>query len=143
MKIVDRTGFDWDLGGLRRFADPIVFIGRALMSVIFLLDGYGKIFEYRDVAAYMQDYGVSRLLLPLAILTELGGGLSILFGLKTRWAAIALAGYAMLTAALFHYSFADADQAIHFQKNLAMAGGFVILAVFGPGGWSVDAWRGR
>jgi putative oxidoreductase len=143
MKIVDRTGFDWDLGGLQRFADPIVFIGRALMSVIFLLDGYGQIFEYHDVTAYMQEHGVSPLLLPLVILTQRGGGVSILCGFKTRWAAIALAGYAMLTAALFHNNFADVDQVIHFQKNLAITGGFLVLAVLGPGGWSVDAWRGR
>jgi putative oxidoreductase len=113
------------------------------MSAIFLFDSYGIIFNYSGVAAYMQDFGVSPRLLPLVILTQLGGGLSILFGLKTRWAAIALAGYALLTAALFHNNFADADQAIHFQKDLAISGGFLILAVLGPGGWSVDAWRAR
>jgi len=66
----------------------------------------------------------------------------ILFGLKTRLAAIALAGFALLTALLFHNNLADAEQAINFQKNLAIAGGFLFLAIFGPGSWSIDAWRG-
>ena len=74
--------------------------------------------------------GVYGLLLPLVILTELGGGLLVLFGLKTRWAAIALSGYCLLTALLFHLS---ADQTIHFNKNVAMAGGFLTQAICGPG----------
>ena len=79
-------------------------------------------------------------LLPLVILTDLGGGLLVLFGWKTRWAAIALSGYCLLTALFFHFG---ADQTIHFQKNIAMAGGFLMLALFGPGAWSLRAWRAR
>ena len=63
------------------------------------------------------------------ILTELGGGLLVLVGLKTRWAAVALAGFCLLTAFFFHLG---ADQAIEFKKNVAMAGGFLVLATFGP-----------
>ena len=62
----------------------------------------------------------------------------MLFGLKTRWAAIALFGFCLLTALFFH---TGADQAIELQKNVAMAGGFLTLAIFGPGPWSLDAWR--
>jgi putative oxidoreductase len=78
--------------------------------------------------------------LPLVILTELGGGLLVLAGLMTRWAAIALGGFCLLTALFFHYS---ADQTVMLQKNIAMAGGFLTLATFGPGAWSLDGWRGR
>lgn len=74
------------------------------------------------------------------ILTELGGGLLILFGLKTRWAAIALAGFCLLTALFFHLA---ADETIMFQKNVAMAGGFLVLATFGPSAWSIDGRLGR
>ena len=88
----------------------------------------------------MQSNGVDGRLLPLVILTELGGGLMVLFGLKTRWAAIALAGYCVLTALVFHMG---GDQAIQFNKNVSMAGGFLALALLGPGAWSVDAWRAR
>ena len=78
----------------------------------------------------MQANGVDGRLLPLVILTELGGGLLVLFGLKTRWAAIALFGFCLLTALFFHLG---ADQTIQFRKNVAMAGGFLALATFGPG----------
>jgi putative oxidoreductase len=134
---------DWDAAAMRRFAGPIALVGRGLMSAIFILEGYEAIVNYQDVAAYMQGYGVSPNLLPLVMITELGGGLLILFGLKTRLAAIALAGFVLLAALLFHNNLADAEQAINFQKNLAIAGGFLFLAIFGPGSWSIDAWRGR
>ena len=94
----------------------------------------------KGVSGYMAQHGVPAALLPLVILTELGGGLLVLFGLKTRWAAIALAGFCLLTALLFHLA---AGETIQFQKNLAMAGGFLTLATAGPGRWSIDGWRSR
>lgn len=125
------------------FADPAVFVARALMAHIFIVEGYGKIVNYSDVGAYMQDYRVPALLLPLVIVTELGGGLMVLSGLMTRWASAALAGFAILTALVFHNNGADVEQTINFEKNLAIAGGFLILAAFGPGSWSLDGWRTR
>jgi putative oxidoreductase len=134
------AAFDADLVFLRRFAGPIVLLARAMLATIFIFEGLGKITDYAEVAAYMHDHGVSSALLPLVILTELGGGLLVLFGLKTRWAAIALAGFCLLTAVVFH---TVAEQAIEFKKNVAMAGGFLVLATFGPGAWSVDGRLGR
>ena len=139
-ELKDRGGSDDLPPGLR---DAVVFIGRALMAYIFIVEGYGKIVNYSGVAGYMVDHGVTSALLPLVILTELGGGLMILGGLATRWAALALAGFAVLTAAIFHSDSADAGQVINFQKNLAIAGGFLILAGWGPGAWSLDGWRAR
>ena len=107
---------------------------------LFIVEGAEKIANYSGVVGYMQASGVDGRLLPLVILTELGGGLLVLMGLKTRWAAIALFGFCLLTALFFHLG---ADQAIQFQKNVAMAGGFLALAILGPGAWSLDAWRGR
>ena len=111
-----------------------------MLAYIFIIEGAGKIAGYSGVADYMQAYGVDGRLLPLVILTELGGGLLVLFGLKTRWAAIGLFGFCLLTALFFHIG---ADQTIHLQKNIAMAGGFLTLAILGPGAWSLDAWRAR
>ena len=141
MSNLSLSDLDWDLSFLQRLSGLGGLAGRALMAEIFINEGYGKIMDYAGVADYMQSFGVSPKLLPVVIATELGGGLLILAGLKTRWAAIALAGFALLTARLFHANYADADQLINFQKNLAIAGGFILLAIHGPGAWSIDGWR--
>jgi putative oxidoreductase len=133
-------GFDSDLLFLRRMAGPLGLIARAMLAYIFIAEGAGKIVRYAGVAGYMEANGVDARLLPLVILTELGGGLLVLAGLKTRWAAIALCGFCLLTALFFHMG---VDQTIEFQKNVAMAGGFLLLATLGPGPWSLDGWRGR
>jgi putative oxidoreductase len=139
--------FDADLNFLSRWAAPLGLLARAMLAYIFIVEGFSKIVTYASVADYMQASGVDGRLLPLVILTELGGGLLVLFGLKTRWAAIALSGYCLLTALFFHLSTEifnlGADQTIHFNKNVAMAGGFFALALLGPGAWSLDAWRAR
>jgi putative oxidoreductase len=136
----DGRTFDADLNFLSRWAGPLGLLARAMLAYIFIVEGFGKIAGYAGVAQYMQAHGVDGRLLPLVILTELGGGLLILFGLKTRWAAIWLCGFCLLTALFFH---TGADQAIELQKNVAMAGGFLTLAILGAGGWSLDAWRAR
>ena len=135
-----RLGLDWELAFLGRFAGPLRALARAMLAYIFIMEGYGKIGDYADVGAYMADHGVAPVLLPLVICTELGGGLLILVGLKTRWAALALCGFCLLTAILFHMG---ADEAIEFKKNIAIAGGFLALASIGPGPWSIDALLGR
>ena len=117
-----------------------MLLARAMLAYIFVVSGATYVTQYAGVVDYMQSSGVDGRLLPLVILTDLGGGLLVLFGLKTRWAAIALFGFCLLTALLFHLV---ADQTIHFRKNIAMAGGFLLLAAFGPGAWSLDGWRRR
>ena len=129
--------------GLRGLLDPAVFVARVLMAGIFVVEGCASIVHYSDVVAYMAQHGLPGVLLPLVIVTELGGGLMVLGGLMTRWAAVALAGFAVLTALIFPRDFADAEPMINFQKNLAMAGGFLVLAAFGPGAWSLDHWRAK
>ena len=131
---------DGDLAFLSRFAGPLVLLARAMLSYIFILEGAEKIAHYVDVGEYMRQNGVAPALLPLVILTELGGGLLVLVGLKTRCAAMALMGFCLLTALFFHLA---PDQAIQFNKNIAIAGGLLALATFGPGPWSIDGWRGR
>jgi putative oxidoreductase len=87
----------------------------------------------------MQASGVPGALLPLVIAAEIIGGLAVTLGWQTRIAAFALAGFSLLAAALFHSNFADQIQMILFLKNVAIAGGFLLLVANGPGRLSVDS----
>lgn len=120
-----------------------LLVARLGLSLIFILSGIGKITAYGVTARLLVAQGLPPGLLPLVIFAELGGGLAILFGLLTRWAAAGLFFYCILTAVIFHNHFADHEQWINFMKNLAIAGGFLVLAVHGPGMLSLDGWRKR
>ncbi|MDQ0467590.1 DoxX family protein [Labrys wisconsinensis] len=121
----------------------VALAARLLLAQIFLVEGWGKIAGYADVQQYMIAHGVRGELLPLVIATELGFGLCIAAGVLTRLAALVLAGFCVLTALIFHADFGDPDQLVNFQKNAAMAGGFLALLALGPGAVSVDAWLER
>jgi putative oxidoreductase len=118
-------------------------LGRALLAAIFLHEAWAKLAGYAAAQTYMRAYGVPEQLLPLAIAVELGCGLLVLFGLHTRAAALILAGFCVAAAMLFHTRFGDRNQLLHFEKDLAIAGGFLILALHGGGAWTLDAWRKR
>jgi len=115
----------------------VSFAGRALLALIFILAGWQKITGHEMTVSYMQAYGVPGALLPLVILVELGGGLAILLGIFTRIAALALAGFCLVSGAIFHGDFADNVQLALFLKNLAMAGGLLLLFANGPGAWAL------
>jgi len=112
--------------------------GRLLLAIAFVVSGYGKIGGYAGTQSYMEAAGVPGMLLPLVIVLELGAGLAIMAGWQTRTMAILLAGFCLLTALIFHLDFADRMQSILFMKNLSMAGGFLVLVVFGPGALALD-----
>ncbi len=112
--------------------------GRVLLAIAFVVAGYGKIGGYAGTQGYMESFGVPGMLLPLVIVLELGGGLAIIAGWQTRSIAILLAGFCLLTAFIFHLDFADRMQSSIFMKNLSMAGGFLVLAAFGPGALALD-----
>src|SRR4051812_20513071 len=118
---------------------PLSLLGRLGLSLVFIISGWGKIAGYAATQGYMESKGLPGVLLPLVIALELGGGLAILGGFFTRWIAIAIAVFSVASALLFHADFADPAQAINFWKNIAMAGGFLMLAANGPGAWSLDA----
>jgi putative oxidoreductase len=114
-------------------------VGRVLLVAIFLPEAWVKIRGYENVVAYMEEFDVPGALLPLVIAVEIVAPIMIAIGWQTRWAALALAGFSLLTAALFHADFTDSDQHHHFWKNVAMAGGFIVLAANGAGAWAFDA----
>lgn len=123
--------------------NAIILAARILLAQIFLLAGLGKLGAgYAATQGYMAAMGVPGILLPLVIALEIGGGLALIVGLLTRWAALGLALFCLASAAIFHTNFAEQMQMIMFMKNLAMAGGLLLLYVHGPGAWSIDARRG-
>lgn len=115
--------------------------GRVLISILFLVSGFGKIAGYAGTLGYMAAKGVPGALLPLVIALEIGGGLAIVMGYRTRLVAAALAAFTIVAGVVFHAGQADLMQQLMFQKNLAIAGGFLFLVARGAGAWSLDAWR--
>jgi putative oxidoreductase len=79
----------------------------------------------------------------LAVVVEVGGGLAMLFGLFTRPVGLVLAIWCVATALIAHSNIAERAQEIQFFKNMGLTGGFLYVAAFGAGAWSLDAWRSR
>jgi putative oxidoreductase len=117
-----------------------LLIGRILLAAIFVQAGLMKISNYAGVQGYMEKAHVPGVLLPLVILLELGGGLAIVVGFKTRWIALAMGLFCVASAVMFHMDFSNQVQATNFMKNLSMAGGFLALFAAGAGRYS---WDGR
>ena len=115
--------------------------GRILLAHIFVISGYGKIAGYAGTQAYMTSKGVPGELLPLAILLEFGGGIAIIAGFMTRWTALALALFCIVSGLLFHWDLGNQGQTIHLMKNFALAGGFLLLAQAGAPYLSIDSLR--
>jgi len=116
--------------------------GRVLLSIIFIISGFGKVAAPAATIGYIASTGLP---LPsvgyaLSVAVELGGGLLLLGGLGTRWVALVLGAFCLFTAFVFH-GFADMNSQIHALKNIAMAGGFLFVFAHGAGAWSLDALR--
>ncbi|MEI5637909.1 MULTISPECIES: DoxX family protein [unclassified Pseudoalteromonas] len=120
------------------FAALLTLLGRVGLAAIFTLAAVNKIQYYDGNAAYMAASGLPGELLPLVIAFELVGGVFILFGVLTQLTALAFALFSVVSALLFHFDLADQMQFLMFFKNIAMAGGFLALAVSGAGQWSID-----
>jgi putative oxidoreductase len=114
------------------------FAGRLMLVAVFLIEAWIKINGYAAAVAYMQKFFVPGELLPVAILTEAIGSVLIIVGWQTRIAALTLAAFCVLAAALFHNNLSVANEALHFWKDIGLAGGFLLLVAFGPGEWSLD-----
>jgi putative oxidoreductase len=121
--------------------DAAAFLGRLLLSVIFVLSGFQKLAEFSGTVAFMGSEGLPLPLIAaiVAVLVECVGGISLIVGYQTRLTGLVLAAWCIATALVAHRNFGNQDQMIHFLKNVAMAGGFIQLAAFGAGGWSLDA----
>lgn len=121
-------------------ADSLALTGRILLAAIFVLSGVGKLADPAGTAAYVASAGLPAPALAAwgAAILETVGGIALIAGFRTRIVALALAGFSVIAAVLFHSDFADQNQMIHFLKNLAMAGGLLQLAAFGPGRFALS-----
>jgi len=113
-------------------------ISRLFLGQIFFIAGITKITAYESTQGYMDMMGVPGGLLPLVILFEISASLAVMVGWKTQWVAISLAVFSVLTAMIFHSNFSEQIQTILFMKNIAITGGFLLLAVHGAGSFSLD-----
>ena len=120
-------------------------LGRILIGLVFLVSGLGKLTSFGPTTAYIASVGLPlpQLGWAIAVILEVGGGLLLILGFRVREVAIALAVFTLAAAIFFHSNFADRNQMIHFLKNLVIIGGFLQIAYFGAGPYSLDARRSR
>ena len=118
--------------------------GRAMISVLFLLSGVGKVAAPAATIGYIKSVGLPlpSVAFALSALVEILGGLALLLGFRTRLVASVLFAFTLATAAVFHNNLADQNQLIHFFKNIAIAGGLLNVVALGAGALSVDQRRG-
>ncbi|MDB5879913.1 MAG: DoxX family protein [Variovorax sp.] len=125
--------------------DVIALVGRILIAYLFIPAGFGKLMGFAGTVGYITSAGLPlpQVAAAIAILVELGLGIALLLGFKTRIVAIVLAIFTVATALFFHKYWSAPDamkmmQTINFNKNIAIAGGLLAFAAFGPGRLSVD-----
>lgn len=127
----------------------LALAGRILLSAMFLSAGFAKLGDVAGAMAYTASGGLPGFFAIPAIALEILGGLAVLVGWQTRPAALALAAFSLVTAYLYHYvpaqsaeGMAQMMMTLMAWKNVSVAGGFLTLAAFGAGAWSLDARRG-
>jgi len=122
---------------LRKYAVPL---GRLLLASLFIWAGIGKLMNPAGTAQYFAHANVpaANIMVWVVIVIEILGGLAILLGFMTRWAALILAIFCLITGFAVHLPVGDQANMTHFSKNLAMAGGFLYVFAFGAGMWSID-----
>ena len=113
-------------------------IGRILISALFLISAYNKVFSIDGTMSWMEGFGVPGFLLYAVIVIEIILPLFVIVGYKARIAAALLAIFCIATAFIFHLDFSDPMQKISFFKNIGLAGGFLFIVANGTKDWSVD-----
>ena len=116
----------------------VEILGRILLSAIFLINGIGKIFNYEGTIQYMENFDVPGYLIIPAITVEILFPILLIIGYYTKFSALVLSLFTLVLAMIFHTDFSNQMQLISFLKNIAIAGGFLIIFVYGPGKYSLD-----
>lgn len=118
----------------------VSFLGRVLLSLIFIISGITKVMDPAGTIAYIESahLPMPTLAYVVALFVELGLGLALLVGYRSQLAAAGIALFTFVTALMFHSNMADPVQVIMFLKNTTIIGGLLVVIAFGPGGYSVD-----
>tara|TARA_B110001452_G_C15209349_1_gene419491 strand:+ start:1118 stop:1504 length:387 start_codon:yes stop_codon:yes gene_type:complete len=117
------------------------FLGRVLISSVFLLSGYNKILNFSGTMVWMEGFGVPGFLLGPAIALEILLPILIIIGYQTKISALLLSIFSITTALIFHLDFANQMQNIALLKNFGLAGGFIFIAINGPRDWAIERKR--
>ena len=116
----------------------IEVLGRILLSSLFLIEGVRKFFFQEETIMYMEDYGVPEILFFPSIILEILFPILLIIGYKTRISALIMALFTLTVAIIFHTDFQNQMELIIFLKDIAIAGGFLIIAVNEPKICSID-----
>ena len=112
--------------------------GRILISSLFLIEGVRKFFFQEETIMYMEDYGVPEILFFPSVILEVLFPILLIIGYKTRFSASIMALFTLTVALIFHTNFENQMELIIFLKDIAIAGGFLILAANEPKICSID-----
>lgn len=121
-------------------AGPAALVSRVLLAALFLIAGIGKLAAPAGTIAYITAAGLPlpTVAYAVALLIEVGGGVLLIVGYRTRLVAAVMAVFTVVTALVFHSAWSDANQQVNFLKNLAIAGGLLQLVLHGAGAYSID-----
>jgi len=130
---------------MTRTSDALALLARALLAVLFIQSGWGKLMGFAGVVGYIaaKDLPMPQVLAVMSVAIELGGGILLLIGWRARWVALLFVVFVLVITPIFHNFWNAAanqvqSQQINFMKNLAILGGMLMVVAFGPGRFSVD-----
>ena len=113
-------------------------LGRIFLSTIFLIEGFKKLFFQEQTIEFMEAYGVPGILFIPSVIVEILFPLLIIVGYKTKVASLAMILFILTVTIIFHTDFSNEMQLIAFLKNIAIAGGFLIIFAKSTGKYSID-----
>ena len=116
----------------------IEVLGRILLSSLFLIEGVRKFFFQEETILYMEEYGVPEILFFPSLILEILFPILLIIGYKTRISALIMALFTLTVAIIFHTNFQNQMELIIFLKDIAIAGGFLIIASNEPKNYSID-----
>jgi|SRR5689334_5154612 putative oxidoreductase len=115
----------------------LMLVGRVLLAAMFLWSGYGRLASLSSVHNYIADWSIGGPFKPVLVFWEMAGGIALVLGVFTRPVALSLAVFCLLSCFFVHLHEDDFLQLIDFMKNMALIGGFLYVAAFGAGDWSL------